>query len=55
MASLWRVASTRGLTAEAEVYPTPPPGTHPDRRTLARAAQQDRTAEPGWTHATLLT
>lgn len=54
VASLWRVASTRGLTAEVEVCPVIPPGTHPDRRTLARAAQQGRTAEPGWTHAALM-
>lgn len=54
LASLWRVASTRGLIAEVDVRPVVPPGTHPDRRALAHAAQQDRTAEPRWTHAALV-
>lgn len=36
---LWRVASARGLVAEVEVRPTLAPGSHPDRRELARAAQ----------------
>ncbi|MEG3627946.1 lysophospholipid acyltransferase family protein [Streptomyces poriticola] len=39
VASLWRVASARGLVAEARVLPVIPPGTHPDRRSLARAAE----------------
>ncbi|MET9034406.1 lysophospholipid acyltransferase family protein [Streptomyces mirabilis] len=39
LASLWRVASARGLVAEVEVRPTLAPGSHPDRRELARAAQ----------------
>jgi 1-acyl-sn-glycerol-3-phosphate acyltransferase len=46
LASLWRVASADGLTAEVEVRPAVPPGAHPDRRTLARAAQPDHTGEP---------
>ncbi|MFA3878468.1 lysophospholipid acyltransferase family protein [Streptomyces sp. MMCC 100] len=40
LASLWRVASSRGLTAEVEVRPAVPPGRHRDRRRLAEAAQQ---------------
>lgn len=40
LASLWRVASARGLTAEVQVCPAVPPGRHPDRRSLARAAEQ---------------
>ncbi|GAA4810304.1 lysophospholipid acyltransferase family protein [Streptomyces ziwulingensis] len=39
LASLWRVASARGLVAEAHVLPVIAPGTHADRRALARAAQ----------------
>ncbi|MFV0132425.1 lysophospholipid acyltransferase family protein [Streptomyces sp. HMX87] len=39
LASLWRVASARGLVAEARVCPVIPPGAHPDRRSLARAAR----------------
>lgn len=38
LASLWRVTTTRRLLAEAEILPPILPGTHPDRRTLARAA-----------------
>ncbi|MEU3252474.1 lysophospholipid acyltransferase family protein [Streptomyces sp. NPDC006997] len=40
LASLWRVAATRGLVAEVDVRPVIPPGSHPDRRTLARSAQK---------------
>ncbi|MEU3660581.1 lysophospholipid acyltransferase family protein [Streptomyces sp. NPDC032940] len=40
LASLWRVASARGLTAEVEVCPAVPPGHHRDRRSLAEAAQR---------------
>nr|WP_202437241.1 lysophospholipid acyltransferase family protein [Streptomyces sp. SID5910] len=43
LASLWRVASTRGLTAEVEVRPVVPPGCHRDRRSLAGAAQRAAT------------
>lgn len=39
LASLWRVASAHGLTAEVEVRPAVPPGRHRDRRSLAEAAQ----------------
>ncbi|MEU2879591.1 lysophospholipid acyltransferase family protein [Streptomyces sp. NPDC007070] len=41
LASVWRVLSARGLTAEVEIRPVVPPGAHPDRRTLARAAEPD--------------
>ncbi|MGW2763194.1 lysophospholipid acyltransferase family protein [Streptomyces sp. NPDC001275] len=54
LASLWRVATARGLVAEVEIRPTILPGTHSDRRTLARAAQQDPAPEPCWTHAALV-
>ncbi|WP_330336494.1 lysophospholipid acyltransferase family protein [Streptomyces sp. NBC_00557] len=54
LASLWRVARSRGLIAEVEVRPPIPPGTHPDRRTLAHAAQP-LTTEPAWTHTALVT
>ena len=53
LASLWRVARTRGLTAEVEVRPVIPPGTRPDRRSLALAAQPVA-PEPAWTHAALV-
>ncbi|MEU6416909.1 lysophospholipid acyltransferase family protein, partial [Streptomyces spiralis] len=53
LASLWRVVSARGLTAEVDVRPAIAPGTHPDRRTLARAAHPVRTGEPQWAHAAL--
>ncbi|MEU1010833.1 lysophospholipid acyltransferase family protein [Streptomyces sp. NPDC005890] len=52
-ASLWRVARARGLVAEVEVRPVLPPGAHPDRRSLARAAQPVA-PEPAWTHAALV-
>ncbi|MDN0198732.1 lysophospholipid acyltransferase family protein [Streptomyces sp. S.PNR 29] len=45
LASLWRVATARGITAEVDVRPVLPPGSHPDRRSLARAAE--RAALPG--------
>ncbi|MFG2883601.1 lysophospholipid acyltransferase family protein [Streptomyces sp. NPDC048297] len=54
LASLWRVARTRGLVAEVDVRPPIDPGTHPDRRSLARAAQPVD-PEPNWTHAALVT
>ncbi|MER7679910.1 lysophospholipid acyltransferase family protein [Streptomyces sp. NPDC096934] len=41
LASLWRVVSARGLVAEVEVRPALAPGSHADRRELARAAQGD--------------
>ncbi|MEW1792876.1 lysophospholipid acyltransferase family protein [Streptomyces niveus] len=37
--SLWRTVMAGGLTAEIEVLPLIPAGSHPDRRSLARAAQ----------------
>ncbi|MFE3329157.1 lysophospholipid acyltransferase family protein [Streptomyces sp. NPDC059176] len=38
-ASVWRVVTARGLTAELTVLPALPAGTHAHRRSLARAAQ----------------
>ncbi|MBU6534383.1 lysophospholipid acyltransferase family protein [Streptomyces mayonensis] len=40
LASVWRVVSARGLTAEVDVCPAVPPGRHGDRRSLAEAAEQ---------------
>ncbi|MEU6404930.1 lysophospholipid acyltransferase family protein [Streptomyces sp. NPDC046985] len=51
LASLWRVASARALLAEVEVRPVIPPGAHPDRRALARAARSAAAAGPHRTHA----
>ncbi|MFF0450798.1 lysophospholipid acyltransferase family protein [Streptomyces sp. NPDC004609] len=39
-ASLWRVARAGGLTAEIRLLPVIPAGSHPDRRSLARAAER---------------
>ncbi|WP_406471183.1 lysophospholipid acyltransferase family protein [Streptomyces sp. NBC_01615] len=39
LASLWRVASARGLVAEVELRPVLAAGAHTDRRALADAAQ----------------
>ncbi|MGW1028780.1 lysophospholipid acyltransferase family protein [Streptomyces sp. NPDC002577] len=39
VASLWRVASARGLVAEVAVLLPLAPGAHPDRRSLALAAE----------------
>ncbi|MER5360975.1 lysophospholipid acyltransferase family protein [Streptomyces sp. NPDC002785] len=39
IASLWRVVTAAGLTAEIRVLPQLPAGDCPDRRTLARLAQ----------------
>ncbi|MFF1274184.1 lysophospholipid acyltransferase family protein [Streptomyces marokkonensis] len=47
IASLWRVASARGVTAEVEVRAPIPPGRHGDRRALARAAQPEAAAGRG--------
>ncbi|MET9778340.1 lysophospholipid acyltransferase family protein [Streptomyces sp. NPDC006367] len=44
LASVWRVVTASGLTAEVEVCPPLPPGRHRDRRSLADAA---RPAGPG--------
>ncbi|MGW3957644.1 lysophospholipid acyltransferase family protein [Streptomyces sp. NPDC004752] len=54
LASMWRVATSRGLVAEVEVRPVIPAGSHPDRRSLAHAAEPTA-HEPGWTHAALVT
>ncbi|WP_030247309.1 MULTISPECIES: lysophospholipid acyltransferase family protein [unclassified Streptomyces] len=54
LASLWRVATARGLVAEVEVRDAISPGTHPDRRALACAAQRQETAAPAWTHTLLV-
>ncbi|MGW7792040.1 hypothetical protein ACWGKX_31860, partial [Streptomyces tricolor] len=47
-------ARARDLVAEVEIRPVIPPGTHPDRRALARASQSPA-PEPAWTHAALVT
>ncbi|SEC70288.1 1-acyl-sn-glycerol-3-phosphate acyltransferases [Streptomyces sp. 3213] len=39
LTSVWRVVSTRGLVADVEVGAAIAPGSHPDRRSLAHAAQ----------------
>lgn len=39
LASVWRVVSARGLVAEVRVQPVLAPGSAPDRRALARAAE----------------
>ncbi len=54
LASLWRVATARGLIAEVEVRGPVPPGGSPDRRALARAAQPPETTAPSWTHTVLV-
>ncbi|MCT9138079.1 lysophospholipid acyltransferase family protein [Streptomyces violarus] len=53
--SVWRVVSARGLVAEVDVQDVIPPGAHADRRSLARAAQPARPAQPAWAHAALVT
>jgi 1-acyl-sn-glycerol-3-phosphate acyltransferase len=54
LASVWRVVSARGLVAEVEVREVIPAGSHPDRRSLARAAQPGTSPQPGWIHSALL-
>ncbi|MFF7450200.1 MULTISPECIES: 1-acyl-sn-glycerol-3-phosphate acyltransferase [unclassified Streptomyces] len=54
LASVWRVVSARGLVAEVEVRAVIPPGSHPDRRTLARAAQPTASPQPHWVHSVLV-
>ncbi|WP_186779712.1 lysophospholipid acyltransferase family protein [Streptomyces salinarius] len=51
LASLWRVVSARGLTAEVQVCPAVPPGRHPDRRSLARAAERAVHGHRGKAHS----
>lgn len=46
LASLWRVVSARGLVAEVSLRPPFPAGSHPDRRSLAEAAQASA-GDPG--------
>ncbi|MFJ7342986.1 lysophospholipid acyltransferase family protein [Streptomyces sp. NPDC101110] len=53
-ASLWRVATARGLVAEVEVRDPIPPDSGMDRRALARAAQPPETTAPSWTHSALV-
>ncbi|MGW3139681.1 hypothetical protein ACWDAQ_27930, partial [Streptomyces sp. NPDC001139] len=55
LASVWRVVMTRGLVAEAEIHEAIPADTHPDRRTLAQAAQPPMATQPAWPHTVLLT
>ncbi|MEU6372675.1 lysophospholipid acyltransferase family protein [Streptomyces sp. NPDC046909] len=54
LASVWRVVSARGLVAEVEVLDVIPAGRHPDRRSLARAAQPTVSPQPGWIHSALV-
>ncbi|WP_371667836.1 1-acyl-sn-glycerol-3-phosphate acyltransferase [Streptomyces sp. NBC_00289] len=55
LASVWRVVSARGLVADVEIRPAIPPNTHPNRRTLALAAQQPTTTpELDRIHASLV-
>jgi 1-acyl-sn-glycerol-3-phosphate acyltransferase len=49
--SVWRVASARGLVAEVEIREPIPSGAHPDRRSLARAAQYGPTRPASVTEA----
>ncbi|MET8448042.1 lysophospholipid acyltransferase family protein [Streptomyces sp. NPDC005209] len=53
LASMWRVVKARGLTAEVEVRDAIRPGSYPDRRTLARAAEPVM-GEPTWTHTAVV-
>ncbi|MFJ8934485.1 lysophospholipid acyltransferase family protein [Streptomyces sp. NPDC102365] len=46
LASVWRVVSARDLVAEVRVGPVLPPGSAPDRRALARAAETATTHLP---------
>ncbi|MFI8528956.1 lysophospholipid acyltransferase family protein [Streptomyces aquilus] len=54
LASVWRVVSARGLVAEVEIREAIPYGSHPDRRSLALAAQPGATSQPGWIHSALV-
>ncbi|MGW0914481.1 lysophospholipid acyltransferase family protein [Streptomyces sp. NPDC002784] len=54
LSSVWRVVTARHLVAEVEIRPEIPAGTHPDRRSLAQAAQPRPTGgELAWAHAAL--
>jgi 1-acyl-sn-glycerol-3-phosphate acyltransferase len=48
IASLRRVVAARGLVAEVTVLPSIPPGAHPDRGALARAARAAVTGDRVW-------
>ncbi|MFC8448696.1 lysophospholipid acyltransferase family protein [Kitasatospora sp. NPDC057223] len=48
--SLWRVVSVRGLVAELTLLPEIPAGRHPERRSLARAAQRSVQGHHGHPH-----
>jgi hypothetical protein len=39
LTSVWRVVTARAVVAELDIRPLIGPGTHPDRRALAAAAQ----------------
>jgi 1-acyl-sn-glycerol-3-phosphate acyltransferase len=54
LASVWRVVTARGLVAEVDVRAVIEPGSHRDRRSLARAAQPAATVQPDWMHAALV-
>ena len=54
LASVWRVVTARGLVAEVDVRAAIEPGSHCDRRSLARAAQPAATVQPDWMHAALV-
>ncbi|MCH0564528.1 MULTISPECIES: 1-acyl-sn-glycerol-3-phosphate acyltransferase [unclassified Streptomyces] len=50
-ASVWRVVSARGLVADVQVRTVIAPGSHADRRSLARAAQPAPPPQPRPAHA----
>ena len=50
LASVWRVVAARGLVAEVEVREVIAPGSCPDRRALALAAQRHALPEPAPAH-----
>ncbi|MFF9623284.1 lysophospholipid acyltransferase family protein [Streptomyces griseosporeus] len=54
LASVWRVAASRGLVAEVDVRPALAPDAHPDRRALARAAQHACADTPEPWHAAVV-
>ena len=53
LTSLWRVAGVRGLIAELPLLPEIPADRHPDRRSLARAAQTSVQSRHTHTHPRL--
>lgn len=54
IASVWRVVSARGLVAEVEVREALQPGSSPDRRALALAAQPGACGGPDPAHHALV-